>query len=480
MSFTESPAVETLEVKRIGFVGADEQRGASNAKDQLFMNFLAEKIEHPDRQGVKYWVRTRPGLSTVYTLGTGVGRGIYYWNYGTGYVFSIVGNTVYSNTAVLGTLNTSTGACGFTEFLDSTGTRKLILLDGTDCWVFTSGTAMGTRVTDVNFPTPHIPQPVFIDGYLFVAKANRQDIYNSNLNDPTTWNSSQYISAEIYPDLVMGLTKNNNYLIAIGQYSAEWFYDAGNATGSPMARYPSAVQQFGVEATNTVVQTDKEIICVGQTQDGSRTVWSVDGFKEKDISIPSVRYALDAEGANITTASAMALRVCGQKLYAIFLASGRILVYSFDTQLWHEWSFTNVPTDVTNSPVGAPYMLVSNGTTMVVAKFDETIYTDFGIAPTGVLQTSCMDFSTSRRKRMDEMIVVGDAPNGTNNVPATIQWSDDDYNTWSTGVTMNINPYRSRITRLGMFRRRALKLTYNQPYPLRMEGMEFQINKGQS
>ena len=45
---------------------------------------------------------------------------------------------------------------------------------------------------------------------------------------------------------------------------------------------------------------------------------------------------------------------------------------------------------------------------------------------------------------------------------------------------LNINPVDSDIRRLGMFRRRALKFTYVEPYALRLEGMEITINKGQT
>lgn len=31
------------------------------------------------------------------------------------------------------------------------------------------------------FPTPHVPTPVFLDGYIFLSKANTADIYNSDL-----------------------------------------------------------------------------------------------------------------------------------------------------------------------------------------------------------------------------------------------------------------------------------------------------------
>jgi len=106
-------------------------------------------------------------------------------------------------------------------------------------------TTAGTEITSADFPTPHCPFPVFMDGYLFVAKSGTQDIYNSNLDDPALWTAGDYISAEMYPDKIVALSKNNNYIYALGSNSIEYFYDAAVATGSPLGRHDSAVQQFG-------------------------------------------------------------------------------------------------------------------------------------------------------------------------------------------------------------------------------------------
>jgi len=138
------------------------------------------------------------------------------------------------------------------------------MLDGVKGYVFTGPSTAPTEITDADFPTPHIPQPVFLDGYLFVAKANTQDIYNSDLDNPLLWTAGNFISAEMYPDKIVGLTKNNNYIYAVGRNSVEYLYDAANLT-SPLARHDSAVQQFGATSSGTIVATDTEVVMVGET-----------------------------------------------------------------------------------------------------------------------------------------------------------------------------------------------------------------------
>ena len=80
-----------------------------------------------------------------------------------------------------------------------------------------------TRVTDVDFPTPHQPFPLYLNGYLFLIKAGTGDIYNSDNDDPFGW-SNEFIQAEISSDLGLRLFKAKNYMIAVGYNSIEYFY----------------------------------------------------------------------------------------------------------------------------------------------------------------------------------------------------------------------------------------------------------------
>lgn len=543
MAYKKAPEVSTYDTKRVSFIANPQQRsGTLPNKDFRLVNMMTEIVSSPLTQEKKYFVKSRPGLSQVYTTATGTGRGIYYWVYNNvGYTFATVGNTVYVNGVSNVTLSTSTGNCGFTEYLDLTGTRKLVMLDGTNGYVWTNpanapepiippswaattvyatgtrrkptvsnnffyeattgGTSAGTEPTwplvvgntvvdgtvtwtcrAGSFPSPHIPTPIFLDAYLFVAKANSHDIYNSNLNDPLRWTAGDYISAEMYPDTIQALSKNNNYLYAIGTNSVEYMYDAANATGTPLARHDAAVQQFGTIAQGTVVQTEKEVIFVGETANGGHTVWTIDGFKEKEIGIPSVKQYLFEEGASLASATAYSIRVASQKLYVIRLTS-KTLVYSFDTQMWSEWDSGTTGGSAFvckyghDGPNGTPYLLDnSNGK---VYSMNEDIFTDAGTAFQCQIITSKLDFDNMNRKFMSRLALVGDIPDttGTDN-SITIDWTDDDYNTWATARTLSFNNDFPVLKQLGNFRRRAFRFKYALPHLLRLEGFEVDINKG--
>lgn len=484
MPYTKSPSISTYETKRINFVISPSQRSASTpAKDGVLSNMMVEVVTTPDQSNARVFVKSRPGLSTSYSHTAGVGRGMYYWLVsGVGYIIYVIGNSVYSNGTLLTTLTTSTGEVGFTEFVNDVSVNTLIMVDGTKGYVFANPTTAPTEITSADFPTPHIPQPIFLDGYLFLAKPGTQEVFNSNLNDPTLWTAGEYISAELYPDTIVALSKNNNYIYAIGAQSVEYLYDAANATGSPLSRHEAAVQQFGTVASASVVQTEKEVILVGETGNGGHTVWTIDGFKEKEIANPAIRSALRAEGANLKNAVAHCIRVSGQKFYLLNLTS-TTLVYCFDTQMWTKWTSgvsgndNFVGTHATDGPNGMAYLLgETNGKVYTIS---ESYFDDAGTPFLCEIVTPKYDFDTFNQKTMSRLSVLGDIPDsfGSGN-EMQISWTDDDYQTWVTDRTLSFDYDFPCIAQLGRFRRRAFRFRYSKPYMLRLEGFEVDINKG--
>lgn len=477
-----SPLYQTYKTERLTLVGSPQQRDGVSTKDQRFINLYPELITSPITQGKKYYLKKRPGLQYDSFVASGEGRGIYIYN---GHKYVVIGPALYIDGVFSTTLGTSTGPVGFCEY---SGTEQwLMLLDGVNGWGIKQSDGSVNQITNANFPTPHIPFPVSIDGYFCVTKANSADIYNSDLLDPTAWTSGNFCTAEMFPDNITALVKNNNYIYAVGSASIEYFYDAANASGSPFLRNDSAVLQFGTNAPYTVVQTDNEVILVGDSGNGGRAVWTIDGFTPKDVSTEPIKQALDQEAGQLANAVGYCIRISGHKFYVLTLASsGRVLVYDFEEMMWHEWQFGDTSSPFyapfsADSTLGFPYML--HKTAGTIMKFEEEAFVDtptstdtFGI--TCVATTVKLDFDTIKRKMMSRLVIVGDSPNGTTNCPISVSWSDDDYNTYSTPRILNINGTMSAILRLGQFRRRAFQFVFNQPYLLRLEAIEVDINTG--
>jgi len=483
LAYSKSPSISTYDTKRLNFVINPLQRsGTQLNKDARLINMLVDVLETPDQVNQRIFVKSRPGLAASITTTAGVGRGCYYWVVsGVGYVISAVGDKVYSNGTLIMTLTTTTGEVGFSEHVNSTGTNTLIMVDGTKGYVWTGPSIAPTTITSVDFPSPHIPMPVVLDGYLFLAKAGTQDIYNSNPDAPLLWTAGDYISAEMYPDKIVALTKNNNYVYAVGAQSVEYFYDAAGAT-SPLARHDSAVQQFGTAAPASVVQTEKEVILIGETGNGGHTVWTIDGFKGTEVGTPAIRSVFRAEGANLSKAVAHCSRVSGQKLYIINLTTITV-VYSFDTKMWSYWtsgvdgSAAFVGRHGTDGPNGTAY--IQHDSDGDIYTLSEDNHTDDGTGFLCQIVTPKYDFETFNAKTMSRFTLIGDIPDsfGAGNT-CQISWSDDDYQTWSTARDLSFDYDFPCIAQLGRFRRRAFKISYSQPYMLRLEAFEVDINKG--
>jgi hypothetical protein len=469
-----NPYFSQYHTQRFSFIGSPQQRDGTAAKDQRFLNLYPEFIKSPISDGKKYYLKKRPGVQTFENLPHGTSQGLYFWAI-TGQYYAAVGGAIYANGTFLFNVSQGTGPVGFVEFRTDAA-ALLFVCDGSHAWTITSSDVV-QPITDPNFPNPHVPTPVFLDGYIFLATPNTQTIHNSALQDPTTWPTDGFIDAEMYPDSIVALAKQQNYLVAVGQQSIEWFYDNANATGSPLQRNAPAVSQFGCPAPFTVNQTEKELILVATTDAGGRTVWMIDGFQPTEVANEPVREALDLEGGNIISASAFTIQCSGHKWYVLNLVgNNRTFVYDFEEQMWHEWS-TNSGTQsvfsyrfAADAGTGFPALMGYTGDGLVTLSPNN--YTDLGIPIQCMVVTTKIDFDTIKRKRLYRLSLVTDAPDDDNNVPMIVTWSDDDYNTWSSPVTLNINASYPTITQLGLTRRRAFKFEFDQPFPLRMEAFE--------
>lgn len=92
-----------------------------------------------------------------------------------------------------------------------------------------------------------LPDIVSLDGYLFaIGGINGQRIFNSDIADPTTWNTgTDFIDVESNSDPLVGLIKHHNHLVAFGTNTIEFFYNAANEVGSPLQRQASYAVSIG-------------------------------------------------------------------------------------------------------------------------------------------------------------------------------------------------------------------------------------------
>ena len=510
-------------------------RSSARDKDARLINCFQESIKNDLTDSKKVHVVKRPGLtqSTQVIAGGGTARGFAYWN---SKYYSVIGSKLYENSTEKLTLSTSSGKCGFEPF-DNGGVSYLFLADGTNAYVIdTSGTvtqvnqtysawvgstnytignrvvptvangyyyevttdagsssgtqptwpiSIGTTVVDGGitwtcmgeyggFPSPHVPTPKFIDGYMFLPLANSLDIYNSDTDNIYGWGPN-FVSAEMWPDNVIGLMRQNNQLLALGTVSGEFFYDAANATGTPLARNEGTVLQIGCAAPYCGYENERFCIFIGQSDAGGRAVWLLEGFQPKKVSTEAIERVLDAEGTNISNARGYGLRTKGHLFFVINLTSCT-LVYDIEEKVWHEWSTNNADAHTAftynfQADIGSGKSALLHNTDGYVYILDPAVFRDNTTSIIEDVYTSKYDGSTMNRKFMHNLTIVGDLGSSY-----TIRWSDNDYVTWNDFKTLNSD--RPWFARCGSFRRRAFHIRHTANEDSRLEVLEFEVDVG--
>ena len=487
MAQSRTPYLQTDETKRFNLDFDFQSRDGTLTKDSLLENVMVSYLDGHNEYDKRTAISPRPGLTTsALTSVTGSeARGLYYWERGGMFVW-VVDNHIYSSAIPgipIGSTFTSSGSVGWAEFQYSTGVVHLILSDGTYLYKID----YGAGVTQITTCPVHNPSPVFLDGYLFLSLPNKADIWNCNLDDPTTW-SGAFITAEMYPDSVIALTKNNNYLYAVGVDSIEFFYDAGNALGTPLQRYPSAVLQFGTDWPLSVVSTESEVFLAGSTGDGEPSVWMISGFKETEIATPAVKkfIAAQATGTGWNRIHGSSTRINGEKVYMIYFLGGT-LVYTISTKQWTIWtSNTGIskagffPYWIAGTTAFSTVALLPNGK---LVSLSTSAFTDYNGTTTIPFEcniiTPPMDFGIFNRKRMSCFKLIGGDTGAYNNT-FNISWNDSDYSSsaWTTPRTMSFAYDFPAIPQLGNFRRRAIKINCLPTSGFRLEAAEVDISKG--
>ncbi len=497
MAYTRTPEQNTYQTIPIKFDGTTTYRSGdlSIQRDTSIINFFYDRISQENKTQESY-LKKRPGLrATAYNLtkssSSDAIRGSYY-DASSNRFYWAVNNKVYSvapdsgtSIRTVATLAGSSGFVGFCEFLQtSTQKRFVIFSDGTELWVDDWASTSCAKVTDADLPSPHIPQPQSIDGYLVLAKTSTGDLYNSNNDDPTAWTPGDYITAEIAGDYIINIAVNRNYIVAFGTSTIEIFWDSGNASGSPFSRNESGYRNVGF--VTGLKQIGNILYFVGQDQSRNIAVYKLDGFELEKISNSVVERSLQ----NITSTdnvksqlyynrTGYTLSVDGHTFYAL-VTQQATWVYDIEEKFWYEWknsSGTKLDIEASWSMVnGAQYVAIAGQT--YISLLAPNLYQDFDTNFACSYTTERFNANSYNLKTCGRLSVIGDQyqTSGTSNI--TLTWSDDDWASTSGTRSINLFSNPPRIWQLGQFRTRSFKLSYSDNYPLRLSGIELELNIG--
>lgn len=448
----------------------------------------------------------------------GNGRGIHFWEEGNG--FYIVNNDRVE--AGYGTpVGTISPGRDRVYFVEAVGFLIILDPENNEGWYIdvTSPTTI-TKITDTDFPPNQNPQRqlagggVFLDGFVFVLD-DEGTIWNSDINDPRAWNALNFITAERETDRGVFLTKHHDQIVALGNRSIEFFFNAGNPVASPLARRQDVSYRTGAIDRKSVFDTGDLIIFIGSEQSGTQGLYEIDEFQLRKRS----SMAIDESIVNLSISRSNDFILSSAYVndhQLVFItpvtdagtswSSSVTYVFDGSTGSWSNYVLNNKDVggfpvvDVADKEQGTdrsvtllflsgdvadirPTLEPLDGTDEV-RYFEQDDYIEnqddyiisVGVAGTVPISISFTlpekDFGTMQYKFCHSLWLVGSAISGkTGSTPINISWTDDHYDTFSANRQVDISTHR-RITRLGNFRRRAFRISYQGEDTVRIEGLE--------
>lgn len=318
---------------------------------------------------------------------------------------------------------------------------------------------------------------VYLDGYTVVATKLGQ-IFNSDPENPMLWNPLNTIAVESDPDYLVAIVKHFNYIVAFGEWSTEFFYNAANANGSPFLRQDSYKNEIGCADGNSVVQFQQSVIYVGKSKTHGKSVYMLDGFSPALISDQYIEKYLNAD--TNTKIQSFAFRIAGHTFYVMSLPNlDKTFVFDVDQKVWYEWSSYYSGAEhyfkawsATEFSTG---IYAIDPTSGAFYKIDTATYADNNQNIYWRVVTNNLDAGTRHRKFFESGEIIGDKVSGT----MSINFSADDYTNFSAVRTVALSNPRSIIWQLGQSRYRAYQFLVTDNIPLRLSSFEMSIQAGE-
>jgi len=465
---------------RIPLVISPENRDTSTAKDARLVNCYVE-VDH-DRNVNLF---RRPGMKQwgVPPLTTAAGMGAYWWN---GSVYSIFAGKLYKNLAQVATgLDTTGGVYSFSSIMGSD--PKLVMQNGIAAYAY-DDTALLTgplHTIDANYPQYTCKGIAYLDGYTFVlqhffgTQITPAVIWGSVVNHvdgATDWDPLDFITAQMTPDSGVYLAKQLVYVVCLKEWSTEFFYDAGNATGSPLAAAMNLRLSYGC-ATQDSVQTIADVLFwVSNNREASNQVVMVDKAQLQVISTPEIDRLL--RDVDLSAVYSWHVKIDGHSFYVLTFKNNNLTIaYDINQNRWDQWTDNNgnyVPI-VCSTRNQAGQTILQHETNGALYYSSTDYLDDNGVMIPITCITPRWDGGTSRRKQASMLNFVGDVSPGC---LMSVQVSDDDYMSWSQPRMVDFSQRFPNLMKCGTFRRRAWKFQVNNNLPWRMSAMELQFDIG--
>lgn len=516
-----------MPIERIPFVGAHNQRtidaraAMEAGQDQQFMNVTFDVVRNPVTGRSVVYCEKRPGWGVLHVVAAGsVSTGLIRADsFGT--VVSAWGDTnsaIYDSQTSVGSITGK--ALHFSETILS-GTSYILIRssDGT-AWYYSPGGAP-TLISDGDFVTTGTTISAFteLDGYVFYAAADGF-LYNSDLNSITAYTATNKIAVNMQPDTPLAVFKHRNLIGVSGTASTEFFYNAGNASGSPLSRAEQHFKLIGIQNQRSLTRLGDDIYFASSSREGDVKIMRLRDMSIQPVSTPHIDRLLGTSSAFGSDMHLSGFQLGGYSYVAVVVLSSaatepsyllmesddnlllengddiildadttaatglsHICIYNVDLNIWCEWD-TTVMTYIRGAGAGSLNQIIATSRLSTSGKIylmnpsgDGAIFADDGTNYDMQVRTSQLDHGTGRRKFINSVRLACDKFEGT----ALLEANDHDYDStkWVTLGSFDGTQNEPILYRCGSYTgHRAYRLTYSEPSAFRVSALEIDYTIG--
>lgn len=366
------------------FCGGDNRAPALIADQETTINLIPERQEAPgaDSKLVMYSV---PGVTSLGKMGIpGGGRAHFSEN---GREYAVVGPAFVE----IDSAGTATYRGGVALNSDPAQIRsngdgggQLLIVSGGNAYYYTIATATYVQITALNGKATMCGSK---DGYGLVLDNTTSTFYFSALDDFSSWTTgTDFNQRSLAPDPWRALAVNGVYIPLIGEFTSEFWYDAGGSN-NPFAPDPSGQISHGIAAPFSLAVGEGNLFWLAQSSVGQRYAVKTTGFTPEVISTGAINALLNSY-TSVSDAQGEVINYNGHTIYRLTLPAQDITwCYDLSTGLWFQWGAWVSEQDKfsavrTRWPVVAfGQIRVLDSQSDVLYKIDATSHTDVDSLP---------------------------------------------------------------------------------------------------
>ncbi len=308
---------------------------SQKAESQSCKNLYLETIESQAGRNQYAMYRSHGLKLAAQNPGKLVNRGLFELN---DHLFDIQDDTIYDRIADL----------------SIHATYSPILTDGLICSIDASLNSLFVVSANVLYrvnsgaltqpATPFIPICVgVLGGYVIAIEKDTNRFYFSR-DDGATWDPLDFQTAQAYPNSLVGLEVDHQYLWLFGNRRTQVF-SVGTDPNAPFVPISAGVIEMGLNAPRAKVKLDNSIFWLGNNKDGDHMVYRANGFLGQRISNHAVENAFRTYPSD-TDATMAAYQLNGHSCLRLTFPSangglGATFEYDISTNMWFELAWLN-------------------------------------------------------------------------------------------------------------------------------------------